>query len=65
MSIANVTESGDLTLWFDGLPSTNLENSATTVNNFTFWFDGLPYSTPMKTETTNNTNGGFFLYLTF
>ena len=63
MIAGTIIQSGDLSFWFDGQPSSNLQNSTTILGDLSFWFDGEVYATIYPPTTVNNLNGGFFFFM--
>lgn len=63
MSAGTVIQSGDLSFWFDGEPSSNLQKTSTVLGDLSFWFDGEVYVTVYPSTIVNNLNGGFFFFM--
>lgn len=63
MSAGTLIETENLSYWFDGQPSTNLQTTSINLGDLSFWFDGEVYATIYPATTVNNLNGGFFFFM--
>jgi len=63
MSAGTVIQSENISFWFNGQPSTNIEKPSTTLGDFSFWFDGEVFATIYPPSVVNNLNGGFFFFM--
>jgi len=43
MAAGSNTETKNVTFWFDGCPSTWIQNDLNTIANVTYWVDGTPF----------------------